>query len=106
MKAAIVRSAGQTPVYGEFGAPVVGPGEQRIAVAAAAISPLVKGRASGAHYSASAQFPFVVGVDGVGRLEDGRRIYFVLPRAPSAAWPNRPSRLRRIAWPYRTALTT
>ncbi len=82
MKAAIVRSAGQTPVYGEFGAPVVGPGEQRIAVAAAAISPLVKGRASGAHYSASAQFPFVVGVDGVGRLEDGRRIYFVLPRAP------------------------
>src|ERR1700678_866009 len=82
MKAAIVRGAGQTPVYGEFGAPVAGPGEQRIAVTAAAISPLVRGRASGAHYSASGQFPFVAGVDGVGRTGDGRRVYFVLPRAP------------------------
>jgi NADPH:quinone reductase-like Zn-dependent oxidoreductase len=82
MKAAIVRGAGQTPVYGEFGAPVAAPGEQRIAVSAAAISPLVRGRASGAHYSASGEFPFVAGVDGVGRLEDGRRVYFVLPRAP------------------------
>jgi NADPH:quinone reductase-like Zn-dependent oxidoreductase len=82
MKAAIVRGAGQTPVYGEFGAPVAGPGEQRIAVTAAAISPLVRGRASGAHYSASGQFPFVAGVDGVGRTGDGRRVYFILPRAP------------------------
>jgi len=82
MKAAIVRGAGQTPVYGEFGAPVAGSGEQRIAVTAAAISPLVRGRASGAHYSASGQFPFVAGVDGVGRTGDGRRVYFVLPRAP------------------------
>jgi NADPH:quinone reductase-like Zn-dependent oxidoreductase len=82
MKAAIVRGTGQTPVYGEFAAPVAGPGEQRIAVTAAAISPLVRSRASGAHYSASGQFPFIAGVDGVGRLEDGRRVYFVLPRAP------------------------
>jgi NADPH:quinone reductase-like Zn-dependent oxidoreductase len=85
MKAAIVRGAGQTPVYGEFGAPVAAPGEQRIAVTAAAISPLVRSRASGAHYSASGQFPFVPGVDGIGRLEDGRRVYFVLPRAPYGA---------------------
>ena len=49
---------------------------------AAAISHVVKSRASGAHYSASGQFPFVVGIDGVGRLDDGRRVYFVLPRAP------------------------
>ncbi|HXW20322.1 MAG TPA: zinc-binding alcohol dehydrogenase family protein, partial [Roseiarcus sp.] len=82
MKAAIVRGAGQTPVYGEFPKPTPSPGENRIAVTAAALSPVVKSRASGAHYSASGQFPFVVGIDGVGRLDDGKRVYFLLPRAP------------------------
>jgi len=82
MKAAIVLGAGQPPVYGEFGEPVPSPGEQRIAVTAAALSPVSKSRASGAHYSASGRFPFVAGVDGVGRLDDGRRVYFILPKAP------------------------
>ena len=85
MKAAIVRAAGQTPVYGDFAEPSAAPGEVRIAVAAAALSPLARGRASGAHYSASGQYPAVVGVDGVGRLDDGRRVYFLLPRAPWGA---------------------
>ena len=49
---------------------------------AAAMSPVAKSRASGAHYSSSGRFPFVAGFDGVGRLDDGRRVYFVLPRAP------------------------
>jgi NADPH:quinone reductase-like Zn-dependent oxidoreductase len=38
------------------------------------------------HYSAEAQFPFVAGVDGVGRLEDGTRAYFLLPRFPYGAF--------------------
>lgn len=46
------------------------------------MSQVVKSRASGAHYSSSGKFPFVVGIDGVGRLDDGRRVYFILPRAP------------------------
>ncbi len=82
MKAAIVRGAGQTPVYGDFAEPVVSDGENLIAVTAAAISHVVKSRASGTHYSSSGQFPFVVGIDGVGRLDDGRRVYFFLPKAP------------------------
>jgi len=82
MKAAIVRGPGQTPVYGDFETPVPVAGERRIAVTAAAISPLVKGRAAGTHYSSSGRFPFVVGIDGVGRLDDGSRVYFILPRAP------------------------
>jgi len=57
-------------------------GECLVSVTAAAISPVVKSRASGAHYSASGRFPFVVGIDGVGRLDDGRRVYFVLPSFP------------------------
>jgi NADPH:quinone reductase-like Zn-dependent oxidoreductase len=89
MKAAIVRASGQTPVYGEFTEPAPGAGEKRIAVTAAAISQIVKGRASGRHYSSSGQFPFVVGVDGVGRLEDGSRVYFILPQAPYGSMAER-----------------
>lgn len=89
MKAAIVRTAGQTPAYGDFADPVPAPDEKLIHVTAAAISPLVKGRASGKHYSSSNRFPFVVGVDGVGRLDDGRRVYFVLPKSPNGSMAER-----------------
>ncbi|MCM2291509.1 zinc-binding alcohol dehydrogenase family protein [Allorhizobium sp. BGMRC 0089] len=89
MKAAIVAKAGHGPVYSEFAEPVAGPGETIITVMAAALSPLVRSRAAGKHYSMAANFPFVVGVDGVGRLEDGRRVYFLLPRAPFGAMAER-----------------
>ena len=89
MKAAIVRAAGETPVYGDFEEPVVSAGEKHIAVTAAALSPLVRSRASGTHYSSSGGFPFIAGVDGVGRLEDGSRVYFLLPRAPYGAMAER-----------------
>src|SRR5580692_989689 len=89
MKAAIVQAAGQTPVYGDFAEPVASAGDNRVTVTAAAISHLVKGRASGTHYSASGKFPFVAGIDGVGRVDDGRRVYFVMPRAPDCSMAER-----------------
>jgi NADPH:quinone reductase-like Zn-dependent oxidoreductase len=82
MKAAIVMEAGKTPIYGDFKEPTPADGEVQVTVSAAALSNVVKSRASGAHYSSSDQFPFVVGIDGVGRFDDGRRVYFVLPKAP------------------------
>lgn len=85
MKAAIVAQAGHPPVYGDFVDPVAGPDEVVVRVTAAALSPLARGRAAGTHYSAVGDFPFVAGVDGVGRLDDGRRAYFLLPRAPFGA---------------------
>ncbi len=89
MKAAIVQGTGQTPVYGDFAEPVPSSGENRITVTAAAISQVVKSRASGAHYSSSGRFPFVVGIDGVGRLDDGSRVYFVMPTAPHGSMAER-----------------
>ncbi|MGO8921259.1 MAG: quinone oxidoreductase family protein [Stellaceae bacterium] len=89
MKAAIVLRAGQAPVYGDFSEPQHSEGESRVTVTAAAISHVVKSRASGMHYSSSGQFPFVVGIDGVGRLDDGRRVYFVLPTAPHGSMAER-----------------
>jgi NADPH:quinone reductase-like Zn-dependent oxidoreductase len=82
VKAAIVVEAGRTPVYGDFKEPSPASGETRITVAAAALSPLTKARAAGLHYSSSAEVPFIAGVDGVGRLDDGRRVYFALLRPP------------------------
>lgn len=89
MKAAVVREAGRAPVYADFAEPVAGEGERIVTVAASALSPLARARASGRHYSSANVFPFVAGVDGVGRLEDGTRAYFVLPRAPFGAMAER-----------------
>lgn len=82
MKAAIVSAAGRAPVLGEFSDLMASAGECLIQVNAAAISHLVKARVSGKHYSADKEYPFGVGIDGVGRLEDGSRVYFAMPRAP------------------------
>lgn len=82
MKAAMVVEAGKTPIYGDFKEPVPANGEVEVTVRAAALSSVVKSRASGTHYSSPGDLPFVVGIDGVGHLDDGRRVYFVLPKAP------------------------
>jgi NADPH:quinone reductase-like Zn-dependent oxidoreductase len=89
MKAALVMGAGQTPRYADFSEPTPAAGESKITVTAAAISQVVRSRASGQHYSSSGQFPFVAGIDGVGRLDDGRRVYFVMPRAPYGSMAER-----------------
>jgi NADPH:quinone reductase-like Zn-dependent oxidoreductase len=89
MKAAIVEQPGRLPIYGDFPEPVAQAGESIVQVTASALSQLARGRASGRHYSATGEFPFVAGVDGVGRLDDGRRVYFLLPRAPFGAMADR-----------------
>jgi NADPH:quinone reductase-like Zn-dependent oxidoreductase len=89
MKAAVVMGAGRTPRYADFSEPTPAADESKIAVTAAAISQVVRSRASGQHYSSSGQFPFVAGVDGVGRLDDGARVYFVMPRAPYGSMAER-----------------
>jgi NADPH:quinone reductase-like Zn-dependent oxidoreductase len=89
MKAAVVLGAGRTPRYADFSEPMPDADESLIAVTAAAISQVVRSRASGQHYSSSGRFPFVAGVDGVGRLDDGSRVYFVMPRAPYGSMAER-----------------
>jgi NADPH:quinone reductase-like Zn-dependent oxidoreductase len=82
MRAAVVESFDAAPRYGEFREPVAGEGQVLMRVRAAALSNLVKGQASGRHYSSGKELPFVVGNDGVGVLPDGRRVYFIGPPAP------------------------
>lgn len=89
MKVALVGQPGHVPVYGDFAEPVAQSGEVVVQVRASALSQLARGRAAGTHYSALDTFPFVAGVDGVGQLRDGRRVYFLLPRAPFGAMAER-----------------
>jgi hypothetical protein len=50
MRAAIVTGSGRAPVYQDFKEPEPSGNERRVAVAAAALSPIVRSRASGSHY--------------------------------------------------------
>lgn len=76
MNAAVVNVLGQPPVFQDFPDPTPLEGEVVIQVRAAGLHPIVKALASGSHYLATGEVPSVPGVDGVGTLPDGRRVYF------------------------------
>ena len=76
MKAAVIRDFQQGPRYDAIELPAQAEGVP-VAVLAAALSPRVRSGASGQHYTSSGALPLVPGIDGVGRLADGRRVYFL-----------------------------
>ncbi|MBB1199497.1 zinc-binding alcohol dehydrogenase family protein [Enterobacteriaceae bacterium 89] len=82
MKAAVIFDLAQGPVYADFDQPEAGDNQQLIRVKASAISHVVKGRASGKHYSFDGVLPFIAGVDGVGYTPEGQRIWFAFPPSP------------------------
>ncbi len=82
MKAAVVGERGKPPAYLDFPDPSARQGECLLQVVASALSRTTKSRASGAHYESPSDFPFVAGIDGVGRQGDGTRVYFAFPRPP------------------------
>jgi len=82
MNAAVVESYANPPRYKNFADPVAQPNEHLVKVVAAGLHPIVKSLANGSHYGSTGQFPFVAGVDGVGRLEDGMSVYFGVARPP------------------------
>lgn len=76
MKAAVVSSYAEPPRYTDFEEPVPGPDEAMIHVTAAGLHPIVRALAGGKHYGSTGKFPFVAGLDGVGHLDDGTRVFF------------------------------
>lgn len=82
MKAAVVEAFDRPPRYTEFADPLAGDGEAVVQVTAAGLHQIVRALAGGRHYGSSGVLPFVPGVDGVGRLADGRRVYFGAARPP------------------------
>jgi NADPH:quinone reductase-like Zn-dependent oxidoreductase len=83
MKAAVVAQFGATPKYLDFAEPTAEKGEQLVRVTAAGLHPVVKAMAAGTHYAAAGgSAAFVAGIDGVGKLADGTRVYFGTWRKP------------------------
>lgn len=76
MKAAVVKTWGEVPVYTDFPDPEERAGTVVATVEASALTNLTRGLVSGKHYaSREIQLPVVPGVDGVVRLADGRRVW-------------------------------
>jgi NADPH2:quinone reductase len=79
MRAAVVDGPDSLPVVREVPCPLPGPGEELIAVSSAALNPHDQVVAAGINFAAP--YPYVTGIEGVGRTEDGRRVY-VAPAEP------------------------
>src|SRR6266851_3126258 len=75
MKAAVLHTLGKLPRFEEFPEPTPEKGEVIVQVKAASLNNISKARASGSHYDSYSQLPAVCGVDGVGLLDDGTRVY-------------------------------
>ena len=76
MKAAVLNKLGTSPVYQDVEDPVPKNEEQiLIKVKAASIKNIDKLRAGGKHYASYKELPAIVGIDGVGILENGKRVY-------------------------------
>jgi NADPH:quinone reductase-like Zn-dependent oxidoreductase len=76
VNAAVVTSFSAPPKYSSFADPQPTEGELIVNVTAAGLHPIVRALANGTHYGSTGEFPFIPGVDGAGRLEDGTRVYF------------------------------
>lgn len=82
MKAALVSGPNQTPAYGDYPEPMPRANVYRVTMRAAALSPVARSRATGEHYSSTGAFPLIPGIDGVGTLDTGQRVYCLLPEPP------------------------
>jgi NADPH:quinone reductase-like Zn-dependent oxidoreductase len=80
MNAAVVKAFHVPPRYTSFAEPVAAEGEVLVDISAAGLHRVVKALAEGSHYASSDMLPLIPGVDGVGRLENGTRVYFGMVR--------------------------
>src|SRR6201993_1429255 len=89
MNAAVLHKLGKAPRFGQFPDPDPGENEVIVHVRAAALKPVDKQIADGSHYSSPRELPVVCGIDGVGLLDDGTRVFFGGPRRPYGAMAER-----------------
>jgi len=76
MRAAVLHDYGAEPVVESFDDPEAAEGRLVLAVGAAGLNPIDLRVASGALPDRRPPLPSVVGSEGVGRADDGRRFYF------------------------------
>jgi len=89
MNAAVLHTLGKPPRYEQFPEPVPNGQETLGHVRVTAVKPVDKQMAKGSHYARASELPVVCGIDGVGKLEDGSRVFFAAPRRPHGAMAER-----------------
>jgi NADPH2:quinone reductase len=80
MKAALLTELGGPPVPAEFERPEPQAGQQLIEVEAAGLNPADVNIALGRF--GKPPLPYVIGIEGIGRTGDGRRVYFDTAKLP------------------------
>jgi len=96
MRAAVLHELGRLPRYDEFAEPAAGKDELIVRVRAASLKPVDRQIASGTHYASPRELPVICGIDGVGELADGKRVFFGGPRRPYGAMAERTV----VPWPF------
>jgi len=104
MQAAVLNTLGKPPRFDEFPEPTAGEGEVLVNVLAAALKPVDKQMASGSHYGSPRKLPVICGTDGVGRLDDGTRVFFAAARRPYGAMAQRTVAPRSWCFPVPAAI--
>lgn len=104
MKAAVLHKLGTEPQYEDFAEPLAQDGEVLLRVRAASLKSVDKQMAAGSHYASPKGLPIVCGIDGVGQLEDGSRVFFGGPRKPFGAMAERTVAPRAFCFPLLDAL--
>lgn len=89
MNAAVLHAFSEPPRFAQFSEPIAEENEVIVHVRAAALKPIDKQMASGSHYAAFRELPVVCGVDGVGCLDDGTRVFFAGPTSPYGSMAQR-----------------
>jgi NADPH:quinone reductase-like Zn-dependent oxidoreductase len=82
MKAAVLHTLGKPPRFEDFPDPQPRPNEAKLRVKAASLKNIDKAMAKGAHYDSHTELPIVCGIDGVGILDDGTRVFCGGSRPP------------------------
>ncbi len=99
MNAAVLHNFGQPPRFESFAEPAPSGDEVLVHVTAAALNPSTRLLASGQHYASPQQLPVVCGVEGVGRLDDGSRVFFGVRRPPNGSMCQRTAVPGLFCWP-------
>jgi NADPH2:quinone reductase len=89
MNAAVLHTIDQPPHFEQFLEPIPEENEVIVRVRAAALKPIDKQMAAGSHYARFRELPVVCGMDGVGCLDDGMRVFFARPRPPYGSMAER-----------------
>src|SRR5579862_3027337 len=105
MKAAVLGQLGKPPRFEEFAEPTANNADEVvIRVRAASLKPVDKQMAAGSHYASPRALPVICGIDGVGDLEDGTRVFFGGPRRPYGAMAERTVVPRAFCFPLPSGL--